>query len=155
DETVAKLCRRLDNLPLALELAAARTNLLSPKQILERLPGRPELLRGGRDADPRQHTLRATMEWSYELLPAEERRLFGRIAVFRGGCTLDAAEAVCQTRLDTLQSLVDKSLLHRTGERFSMLETIREYASDRLESGGEADDLRRRHVEHFLQLAEE
>jgi predicted ATPase len=155
DETVTKLCRRLDNLPLALELAAARTNLLSPKQILERLPGRLDLLRGGRDADPRQHTLRATMEWSYELLASDERRLFRRIAVFRGGCTLDAAEEVCHTHVDALQSLVDKSLLRRTGERFSMLETIREYASDRLETCGEADDLRRRHAEHFLQLAEE
>jgi predicted ATPase/class 3 adenylate cyclase len=153
--TVVELCRRLDNLPLALELAAARTNALSPKQMLERLSGRLDLLKGGRDADPRQETLRTTMDWSYQLLAPDERQLFAWLAVFRGGCTLEAAEEVCEAGVDTLQSLVDKSLLRHMGERFSMLETIREYAAERLEALGDADKLRRRHAEHFLVLAEE
>ena len=153
--TVVELCRRLDNLPLALELAAARTNALSPKQMLERLSGRLDLLKGGRDADPRQETLRATMDWSYQLLAPEERQPFAWLAVFRGGCTLEAAEEVCEAGVDTLQSLVDKSLLRHMGERFSMLETIREYAAERLEALADADKLRRRHAVHFLALAEE
>jgi predicted ATPase/class 3 adenylate cyclase len=155
DETVHELCRALDNLPLALELAAARTSALSPKQILERLSKRLDLLKGGRDADPRQQTLRATIDWSHELLDEEERRLFSRLAVFSGGCTLEAAEDVTEADLDTLQSLVDKSLLRHTEERFWMLETIREYAAERLEESGEAEELRRRHSEYFLSLAEE
>jgi len=155
DETVAKLCHRLDNLPLALELAAARASVLSPKQILERLSGRLDLLKGGRDADPRQLTLRATIEWSHELLSSEERRLFARLAVFASGCTLEAAEQIADADLDTLQSLIDKSLFRHTEERFWMLETIREYAAERLQESGEADDLRRRHAEHFLALAED
>src|SRR5205823_3402896 len=113
------------------------------------------LLKGGRDTDPRQQTLRATIEWSYDLLSPEERQLFARLAVFRGGCTLEAAEEVADADLDTLQSLVDKSLLRHTHERFWMLETIREYAIERLEESGEAEELRRRHSEHFLALAEE
>jgi len=155
DETVHELCRALDNLPLALELAAARASALSPKQILERLSKRLDLLKGGRDADPRQQTLRATIDWSHELLDEEERRLFARLAVFRGGFTLEAAEDVTEADLDTLQSLVDKSLLRHTQERFWMLETIREYAAERLAESGEAEELRRRHAEHFLALAEE
>jgi len=155
DETVRQLCRALDNLPLALELAAARASVLSPGQILERLSGRLDLLKGGRDADPRQQTLRATIAWSYDLLAAQEQRLYARLAVFAGGCTLDAAEAVADAELDTLQSLVDKSLLRHTDERFWMLETIREFAAERLDESGEADALRRRHAEHFLALAEE
>jgi predicted ATPase len=154
-ETVHELCRALDNLPLALELAAARANVLSPRQMLERLSARLDLLKGGRDADPRQQTLRATIQWSYELLSDEERQLFARFSVFAGGCTLEAAEQVTETDLDTLQGLVDKSLLRHTQERFWMLETIREYAVERLAYSGEAEDLRRRHAEHFLALAQE
>ena len=98
DETIAELCRRLDDLPLAVELAAARTSALTPAQILERLSQRLDLLKGGRDADPRQQTLRATIEWTYDLLTAEEQQLFGRLSVFAGGCTLEAAEEVCRRR---------------------------------------------------------
>ncbi len=155
NETVHELCRALDDLPLALELAAARASVLSPQQILERLAGRLDLLKGGRDADPRQQTLRATIAWSYDLLDEAEQRLFARLAVFAGGCTLEAAEHVTGADLDTLQSLVDKSLLRHTDDRFWMLETIREFALDRLEESGEADELRRRHAAHFLALAEE
>jgi predicted ATPase/class 3 adenylate cyclase len=155
EETVGELCRALDNLPLALELAAARASVLSPRQILERLSGRLDLLKGGRDADPRQQTLRATIEWSYELLAPKEQRLFARLAVFRGGCTLKGAEEVADADLDRLQSLVDKSLLRHSAERFWMLETIREYVAERLEASGEAEELRRRHGDYFLALAEE
>jgi predicted ATPase/class 3 adenylate cyclase len=155
DEAVHELCQALDNLPLALELAAARASVLSPRQILGHLSRRLDLLKGGRDADPRQHTLRATIEWSYELLTPEEKRLFSRLAVFRGGCRLESAEDVAEASLDALQSLVDKSLCRHREERFWMLETIREYASERLEEFGEAEDLRRLHAEHFLAVAEE
>jgi predicted ATPase len=153
---VAELCARLDNLPLALELAAARVRVLSPEQLLERLAQRLDLLKAGRGVDPRQQTLRATIEWSHELLDADEQRLFARLAVFRGGCTLEAAEAICEADVDTLESLVDKSLVRvREGDRFWMLETIREYAEERLAASDEADELRRRHAEHFLALAEQ
>jgi predicted ATPase len=155
DATVHELCRALDNLPLALELAAARTAVLTPQQIFERLSQRLDLLKGGRDADPRQQTLRATIEWSHELLDEQEQRLFARLAVFAGGCTLEAAEQVARADLDVLQSLVDKSLLRHTDDRFWMLETIRDYAAERLEQSGQADDARRRHAVHFLALAEE
>jgi predicted ATPase len=155
DDTIAELCRRLDDLPLAVELAAARTNVLSPAQILERLSKRLDLLKGGRDAEARQATLRATIAWSHDLLGDDERALFARLAAFRGGCTLEAAEEVAGAELDTLQSLVDKSLVRHTGERFWMLETIREFALERLEASGEAGEMRRRHAEHFLALAEE
>jgi len=154
DEQIAALCRRLDCLPLAVELAAARTKVLSPAQILERLAQRLDLLRGGRDAEARQQTLRATIEWSRGLLEREEQELFARLAVFAGGCTLDAAEQVCDADVDTLQSLVEKSLVRHSGERFWMLETIREYALERLEESGEADELRRRHAGYFATLAE-
>ena len=155
-EAVAEICRRLDDLPLALELAAARVKALSPPQILERLEQRLPLLTGGaRDAPERQRTLRATIEWSYELLTEAEQLLFARLAVFRGGCTLGAAEQVVDAGLDVLQSLVDKSLLRHSGERFWMLATIREYAAEGLEQLPDADALRRRHAEYFLRLAEE
>ncbi len=137
-EEIAELCRRLDDMPLAVELAAARASALSPEQILERLSQRLDLLKGGRDADPRQQTLRATIEWSYELLDQVEQQLFAHLSVFTGGCTLEAAEEVCDADLDTLQSLVEKSLLRFTDGRYWMLETILEYAAQRLnESGGE------------------
>jgi predicted ATPase/class 3 adenylate cyclase len=156
DEAVPELCARLEHLPLALELAAARVRVLSPEQLLERLSKRLDLLKAGRGVDPRQQTLRATIEWSYQLLNADEQQLFARLAVFAGGCTLETAEAVCEADLDTLQSLVDKSLVRvRERDRFWMLETIREYAAERLEESGEAEDLRRRHEQHFLALAEE
>jgi tetratricopeptide (TPR) repeat protein len=152
---IAELCRRLDSLPLAVELAAARTKALSPEQILERLSQRLDLFRGGRDADARQQTLRATTAWSYDLLAEEEQRLIQALSVFAGGCTLEAAEEVGGADLDTLQSLVEKSLLRFTDERYWMLETIREFTAERLEESGEADELRRRHAEYFLAVAEE
>jgi hypothetical protein len=137
---VQELCLRLDSLPLALELAAARTALFSPKQLLERLSQRLDLLKGERDADPRQQTLRATIEWSYDLLTQEEQQLFVRLAVFAGGCTYEAAEEVCDADPDTLQSLLDKSLVRKrdseAGPRYWTLETIREYAA-RLEESSE------------------
>ena len=154
DATIAQLCRRLDNLPLAVELAAARTKVLSAAQILERVSERLDLLKGGRDTDARQRTLRATIEWSYELLTSEEKTLFARLGVFAGGCTLDAAETIAGADLDTLESLVDKSLVRHTHERFWMLETIRAYAADRLEQTYEGNAIRHRHADHYLALAE-
>ena len=153
DETIAELCRRLDDLPLAVELAAARTRVLTPAQILDRLGQRLDLLKGGRDADPRQQTLRATIEWSHDLLTDDEKQLFARLAVFAGGCTLDAAEAVCDADLDVLQSLVEKSLLRHTGDRFWMLETIREFAAERLQDELEAGRIFERHAQWCLRLA--
>ncbi len=153
---VGELCSRLDNLPLALELAAARTIVFSPEQLLERLSERLDLLQAGRDADPRQQTLRATIEWSHGLLDEREQALFRRFAVFAGGATYDAAEAVCDASPDTLQSLVDKSLLRRREAerpRFWMLETIRELAVERLDAAGERAGIRRRHAEHYLEVA--
>jgi predicted ATPase/class 3 adenylate cyclase len=154
DDAVVELCVRLDNLPLALELAAARVRVLTPAQILERMSQRLDLFRAGRDADPRQQTLRATIAWSYDLLSPDEQRLFARLSVFRGGCTIEAAEEVVYASLDTVQSLVDKSLLRHSAERFWMLETIREYAHGLLERSGEADAVRRRHADHYLALSE-
>jgi predicted ATPase len=157
-QAVDELCARLDELPLAIELAAARTAVFSAEQLLERLSGRLDLLRGDRDADPRQQTLRATIEWSYELLDEVERQLFARLAVFVGGCTYEAAEEVAGADPDTLQSLLDKSLVRKRGvdsaPRYWMLETIREYAVERLEESGEAEELRRRHVGWFLAEAQ-
>jgi predicted ATPase len=136
----AMICERLDCLPLAIELAAARTKALSPDQILGRLDRRLPFLTGGpRDAPRRQRTLKTTIDWSYELLSGEEQRLFVRLAVFAGGCTLAAAQAVCDADLDTLQALVDRSLVRSDGERYRMLQTLHEYALDRLEHSGEAD----------------
>ena len=153
-DDIAELCDRLDDLPLAVELAAARTNVLSPGQVLERLSQRLDLLKGGRDSEARQQTLRATIEWSHDLLSVEEQRLFARLAVFAGGCTLEAAETVCGADVDAVQALVDKSLLRHSRERFWMLETIREFALERLEEGGDAGDLRHRHSAYFLGLGE-
>ena len=114
----------------------------------------PLLTGGNRDAPERQHTLTATIEWSYDLLSSEEQHLFGRLSVFAGGCTLDAAEVVCGAELDPLQSLVEKNLLRFTSERYWMLETIREFARDRLDDVT-TRELRHRHAEYFVALAEE
>jgi predicted ATPase len=155
DAVIAELCARLDSLPLAVELAAARTNLLSPAKIVERLSQRLDLFEGGRDADARQRTLRATIAWSYDLLTPKEQRLFARLGVFAGGCTLEAAEEICGADLATLQSLVEKSLLRHTHDRYWMLETIREFAVERLGASGEAAELRDHHAAWCLALAEE
>ena len=157
-DAVGEICRRLDGLPLALELAAARTKLLSPEQLLDRLSERLDLLAGTRDADERHATLRATIGWSYDLLEPAEQTLFARLSVFAAGCTLESAETVCAADLDTLASLLDKSLIRRrTGrigeERYWMLETIRAFAAERLATSGEADDIRRRHAERMVEIA--
>jgi predicted ATPase/class 3 adenylate cyclase len=155
DATVAEICRRLDHLPLAIELAAARAKVLSPAQIAERLAERlPLLTSGARDLPERQRTLSATIAWSYHLLSANERRLFKQLSVFVGGCTLEAAEEVCDADVDGLASLIDKSLLRRENERYVMLETIREYALDELRLSGEAGDVRQRHASFYSRLAE-
>ena len=156
---VHELIRRLDGLPLAIELAAARVKLLGPEQLLERIGQRLDLLKGGRDADERHATLRATIAWSYDLLGEDEQALFARLAVFRGGATLENAEQVCGADLDTLASLLDKSLLRRRTdadgeERFWMLETIREFARERLEASGEEDALRRAQARSLIALAD-
>ena len=155
DDTTAELCRRLDNLPLAVELAAARTAVLTPPQILDRLAQRLDFLQGGRDAEARQHTLRATIEWSHDLLADDQKQLFARLWVFSGGSTLDAAEEIVEADVDGLQSLVDKSLVRRTAGRFWMLETIREFARERLAASDDADAIGRRHADWFLALAEQ
>ncbi|MFP5299485.1 MAG: ATP-binding protein, partial [Actinomycetota bacterium] len=155
DGSIVKLCRSLDHLPLALELAAARTGVLTAEQILERLDKRLDLLKGGRDADQRQATLRALIDWSYELLSDEEKRLFERLSVFRGGCSLEAAEEVADADLDTLQALVDKSLVRHTADRFWMLETIREYAVEHLRASADEIRVRDRYVDYFMNLASE
>jgi predicted ATPase/class 3 adenylate cyclase len=157
-DAVAQLCDRLDGLPLALELAAARTKLLAPEALLDRLGDRLDALKGSRDAEERHATLRATIAWSYDLLDADEQGLFARLGVFRGGCTLETAEIVADADLDILASLLDKSLLRRrTGpggeERYWMLETIREFALERLHESGAEDDLRRRHAARMLEIA--
>ena len=155
DGEVAEICRRLDCLPLAIELAAARVKALSPSVLLERLEQRLPLLSGGSRAAPeRQRTLRATIAWSHDLLTAAEQDLFARLAVFAGGCTLDAAEQICGAVVDAIASLVDKSLLRRTGDRYWMLETIREFAAERLEELPDVSDLRDRHAVWFLMLGE-
>ena len=156
DGEVALICARLDHLPLAIELAAARVKVLSPSALLARLEQRLPLLAGGsRDLPERQRTLRATIEWSHELLTDDEQGHFARLSVFRGGCTFDAAESIADADLDTMGSLVDKSLVRMRDDRLWMLETIREFALERLGASGEADALRRRHAEHFLDLAQE
>ena len=127
----------------------------TPEQILDRLSQRLDLLTGGRDADPRQQTLRAAIEWSYELLTPEEQQLFARLSVFAGGCTLEAAEEVCDAGIDTLQSLVEKSLLRFNEGRYWMLETIREYADDRLDEAGGRDAAQRRHATWIARLGDE
>jgi predicted ATPase/DNA-binding SARP family transcriptional activator len=154
DRTLARrVCERLDGLPLAIELAAARSKALSAAELLGRLDQRLAVLAGGpRDAPHRQRTLRATLDWSHELLDEDAQRLFARLAVFAGGCTLPAAEAVCGAELDGLQALVDQSLVRSDGERYWMLETIREYARERLEQSREVDQLSADHAEWFAAL---
>ena len=156
---VTELCARLDNLPLALELAAARTVVFSPEQLLERLGQRLDLLKGGRDADPRQQTLRATIDWSYQLLDEEEQRVFGALSVFPGGCTYDAAEQVAGGSLDSLQSLLDKSLLRRreTGaeNRYWLLGSIGDFAAERLAESGRRDELLGNLLDWLAQLSDE
>ncbi|HEY8647186.1 MAG TPA: BTAD domain-containing putative transcriptional regulator [Gaiellaceae bacterium] len=155
-EAVQAICDRLDGLPLAIELAAARTKLLPPRKLLERLESRLELLTAGsRDAPERQRTMRATVDWSYRLLDSEEQVLFARLAVFSGGATVEQIEEVCTGDLDLIASLLDKSLLRRRGERVVMLETLREYAGEQLRALGEEDVLRDRHLASFVRLAAE
>ena len=161
---VAGICERLDGLPLAIELAAARSKLLPPEAMSRRLDQALDLLVGGaQDLPDRQRTLRATLEWSHGLLDDEERRLLARLAVFAGGWTLESAEAVCGDDgvdvLDTLASLVDESLVRRlrrpsSEARFGMLETIREYAGELLDASGEGETVRCRHCEDILVRAE-
>jgi predicted ATPase/DNA-binding CsgD family transcriptional regulator len=168
DHTIAEICVRLDGLPLALELAAARIKLLSPQALLARLEHRLQVLTGGtQDAPTRQQTLRNTIAWSYDLLSAQEQRLFRRLSVFVGGCTLEAVEAICialdgrtERVLDTVASLLDKNLLHQIeqeGEEphLMMLETIREYGLEALEASGEMEATQQAHVQYYLHLAEE
>ena len=160
DGIVAEICRRVDCLPLGVELSAARVNVLDPRAILERLGRRLSLLTtGSRDVPERQRTLRAAIEWSHELLDDDEATLFGRLAVFADGFTIEAAEEVCGAELDTLASLVDKSLVRRDGDRFSMLGSIHEYARELLDASDEASTLGRAHFDWYLalvrQLAEE
>jgi predicted ATPase len=176
---IAELCQRLDGLPLALELAAARLSLLTPQTLLQRLEHRlPLLSRGARDLPARQQTLRTTIAWSYDLLEAGEQQLFRRLAVFVGGFTLEAAQAVCLAdatdasgagsvqvddaggALEQVAQLLDKSLVQvqrgRSGEpRFTMLETIREYAGEKLQESQEEATVQDRHAHYFLRLAEE
>jgi predicted ATPase len=163
---IAEICHRLDGLPLAIELAAARIRMLSPPAMLARLEQRLPLLTGGaRDAPERQRALRNTIAWSYDLLEPEDQVLFRRLAVFAGGATFEAAEAVAdpEGQLDVfgrLERLLEQSLLRQDegldGEpRFSMLETIREFGLERLKESGEAEEVRQRHAEYFLALAEE
>jgi predicted ATPase/class 3 adenylate cyclase len=157
DATVDEICRRLDGLPLAVELAAARTKLLAPERLLERLDSALTLLTvGARDAPKRQQTLRATIEWSYELLDPPARELFARLSIFAGAFPLDAAEEVCGAELDDLGALVDYSLVKPMGDdRFFILETIRQYALEKLRERNEEDQLRRRHAVFFASLAEQ
>jgi predicted ATPase/class 3 adenylate cyclase len=167
---VAEICARLDGLPLAIELAAARVKLLPPQQLLQRLERRLPLLTGGaQDLEARQQTMRATLAWSEDLLQPAERTLFCRLAVFVGGCTLEAAEAICAAPegveplaidvLEGLGRLVDQSLVQQRDEsgeaRFSLLQVVREYALEHLETSGESDALHRAHLSYFLALAEE
>jgi predicted ATPase/class 3 adenylate cyclase len=166
---IAEICARLDGLPLAIELAAARIRLLPPQALLARLSSRLKLLTGGpRDLPERQQTLRNTIAWSHDLLAPDEQTLFRRLAVFTGGCTLDAVEAVCASPdgvgpieldlLDGLDSLAAKSLLRQQGAgddeepRFGMLETIREYGLEQLRASGEAEALQRAHLAYFVGL---
>jgi predicted ATPase/class 3 adenylate cyclase len=152
---VEQLCRRLDRLPLALELAAARTKLFGPDALLARLDSRLDLLTAGRDAEPRHATLRATIGWSYELLDPAQQNLFASLSVFRGGCTVEAAEQVCGAELGELEALLDKSLLLRrangVGDRLSMHETIHEFAAERCHETGREDELRRAHARWLLE----
>ena len=155
-ETVAAICEKLDCLPLAIELAAARTKTFDLDEVLARLDRRLEFLTGGpQDVPARQQTLRATIEWSYDLLSADEQLVLARLAVFRGGSTLAAAEAVCETDQDLLDALCDKHLLNLASDRYTMLETIREYARERLEERTEAPAIGSAHARWYLGFAEE
>lgn len=162
---VLKICRRLDGMPLAIELAAARAKSLDVARIAERLDDRFRLLTGGsRTALPRQQTLAAAVEWSYDLLEPAEQTFFNRLAAFRGGFTLEAAERVCADEVvdeydvvDHLSSLVDKSMVvweGSSGDRYRLLETLRQYALGKLKDSGEADNVRKGHAEYFLEVAE-
>ncbi|MFE6609707.1 BTAD domain-containing putative transcriptional regulator [Amycolatopsis sp. NPDC057786] len=161
DETagdVQRICAALDGLPLAIELAAARVRTLPVGEIASRLDDRFRLLsRGSRAAESRHRTLRAVVEWSWDLLDEDERLLARRLTVFAGGTTLADAEAVCAVPdvAELLPSLVDRSLVERTGDRYRMLETIRAFFAGKLAEAGETERLRRAHAEHFLALAEE
>jgi predicted ATPase/class 3 adenylate cyclase len=155
---VRTLCARLDNLPLALELAAARTVVFSPEQLLDRLAQQLDLLRADGHVDARQETLRAAIAWSHDLLDPEEQGLFRRMSIFAGTCSFESAEQIAGADPDLLQSLLDKNLLRRRdaarAPRFWMLETIREFASERLAAAGEDDDVQRRHLAYYATLAE-
>ena len=165
---VAEICRKLEGIPLAIELASARVGTLSVEQISERLEGSLDFLtRGGRTAEPRQQTLKGALDWSYELLSEDEKELFGRLSVFAGGCTLEASEAVGAGGgveegevLDLLSGLVEKSLVvarggDQGGVRYRLLEPLRQYASQKLEESGQAEAAKRLHAGYFLVLAEE
>ncbi|MFE0348361.1 BTAD domain-containing putative transcriptional regulator [Streptomyces griseoluteus] len=159
-EACAEICRRLDGLPLAIELAAARLRMLTPRQIADRLDNRFRLLTSGsRTVLPRQQTLRAVVDWSWDLLDAGEREVLGKLSVFAGGCDLVAAEAVCgPVALDTLGSLVDKSLVVAapsagSGMRYRLLETVAEYAAERLDESGERAAAERAHLTYYRELA--
>ena len=150
------ICERLDRVPLAIELAAARIKALSGEEMLQRLDRRLALLTGGpRNAPGRQRTMRATIDWSYGLLNSEEQRLFARLAVFSGGCTLAAAEIVVGADLDVLQSLVDRSLVRNDGGRYRMLQTLREYALECLESSDQEPELRQAHASWLIEMLEQ
>jgi predicted ATPase/DNA-binding SARP family transcriptional activator len=154
--TVGAICQRLDNLPLAIELAAARVKMLAPDAMLPRLNSRLSVLTGGpRDASTRQQTLRAALDWSYDLLPDPARRLLARLAVFVGEFDLAAAEQVCEADLDTLQLLVDNNLVRAGGDRFSLPDSVREYACERLSTSGEGDTLRLRHARYFADVGQQ
>jgi predicted ATPase/class 3 adenylate cyclase len=157
-QVLDRLCARLDRLPLALELAAARLRVFSPAQLLDRIDARLDLFTGPRDAEPRHRTLRATIEWSHDLLTGPEQALFRRLAVFAGDCTLDAAESVCRPDPGALDGLLDKCLVVRGDDiaepRFGMLESIRDFAAERLAADGQAPALRARHADYFHSLAE-
>jgi predicted ATPase/DNA-binding SARP family transcriptional activator len=157
DATVEEICRRLDDLPLAIELAAARTRLLAPRRLLGRLDSALTLLTTGtRDAPERQRTLRATIEWSYDLLDPAARNLLGRLSAFSGAFSLEAAEDICGAELDDLATLVDYSLVKPVGDdRFLMLATIGSYAREKLAEASGEDELRRRHAAFFSALAEQ
>ena len=163
---VAEICARLDGLPLAIELAAARVRLLPPQKMLQRLGNRMKLLKGGaRDLPTRQQTLRGAIDWSHDLLEEDEKTLFGRLSVFAGGRTLEAMEEICDPEgdldaLEGVESLVGKSLLKQEegsgGEpRFVMLETVHEYAREKLKESGWAEETKRLHASYFLAMAEE
>jgi predicted ATPase/DNA-binding SARP family transcriptional activator len=157
EEAVDRICSRLDGLPLAIELAAARSKVLSPGAILDRLERQLDLLTAGpRDAPERQRTLRAAIGWSYDLLEERERTLFAELGVFVGGWTLESAEAVTgPDALDGIAALVDQSLVRRDSDRFGMFDSIRAYALEQLGSAGGLDDARRRHARAFAALTEE